>query len=112
MHKAKPEADAQPHATDHESIANSMSKYLQTHLPKMPHRPTKEELLAAANGFWERLKVRFKWFLDPEYETMERRRVGSFRFVVPLRTPGLDPGRNDDLLLSNHLHGQYRVCPG
>ncbi len=62
MHKAKPEADAQPHATDHESIANSMSKYLQTHLPKMPHRPTKEELLAAANGFWERLKVRFKWF--------------------------------------------------
>lgn len=27
----------------------------------MPHRPTKEELLSAANGFWERLKVRFKW---------------------------------------------------
>lgn len=33
-------------------------------MPKMhmPHRPTKEELLAAASGFWERLKVRFKWF--------------------------------------------------
>lgn len=27
----------------------------------MPHRPTKEELLAAANGFWERVRVRFKW---------------------------------------------------
>jgi distribution and morphology protein 31 len=37
-----------------------MSKYL--HLPKMPHRPTKEELLAAASGFGQRLKVRFKWF--------------------------------------------------
>ena len=36
-----------------------MSKYL--HLPKMPHRPTKEELLAAATGFWQRLRVRFKW---------------------------------------------------
>ncbi|KAJ2986053.1 hypothetical protein NUW58_g5215 [Xylaria curta] len=39
-----------------------MSKYF--HLPGMPHlphRPTKEEFLAAANGFWERLKVRFKW---------------------------------------------------
>ncbi|KAL6690363.1 mitochondrial distribution and morphology protein family 31/32 [Trichoderma pleuroticola] len=36
-----------------------MSKYLN--LPMMPHRPTKEELLAAANGFWERFKVRFKW---------------------------------------------------
>lgn len=31
------------------------------HLPKMPHRPTKQELLAAATGFWSRLKVRFKW---------------------------------------------------
>jgi distribution and morphology protein 31 len=42
-----------------------MSKYLHLpHLPKMhmPHRPTKEDLLAAASGFWERLKVRFKWF--------------------------------------------------
>ena len=25
------------------------------------HRPSKEELLAAATGFWSRLKVRFKW---------------------------------------------------
>jgi hypothetical protein len=38
-------------------------KYLHLpHIPKMPHRPTKEELLAAATGFWSRLKVRFKWF--------------------------------------------------
>ncbi|PHH78058.1 hypothetical protein CDD82_3239 [Ophiocordyceps australis] len=27
----------------------------------MPHRPSKEELLQAANGFWQRLQVRFKW---------------------------------------------------
>lgn len=40
----------------HDSISSS---YL--HLPHM-HRPTKEELLAAATGFWSRLKVRFKWF--------------------------------------------------
>lgn len=49
-------SNAESHA---ESLAASVSKYL--HLPKMPHRPTKEELLAAANGFWERLRVRFKW---------------------------------------------------
>lgn len=46
--------------SEHESLADSMSKYL--HLPKMPHRPTKEELLAAASGFRQRLRVRFKWF--------------------------------------------------
>ncbi|KAI0008861.1 mitochondrial distribution and morphology proteins-domain-containing protein [Xylariaceae sp. FL0662B] len=31
-------------------------------IPNLPNRPTKEEFLAAANGFWQRLKVRFKWF--------------------------------------------------
>ncbi|KAJ4339120.1 Mitochondrial distribution and morphology protein 31, mitochondrial precursor [Ascochyta clinopodiicola] len=32
-------------------------------LPHVPHiyRPTKAELLAAASGFWSRMKVRFKW---------------------------------------------------
>ncbi|GKT63590.1 mitochondrial distribution and morphology protein [Colletotrichum tofieldiae] len=44
---------------DAESIASAMSKYL--HIPKMPHRPTRDELLAAANGFLGRMKVRFKW---------------------------------------------------
>lgn len=34
-----------------------MSKYL----PRIPHRPTKEELLAAATNFRQRMKVRFKW---------------------------------------------------
>jgi len=47
----------------HDSLTDSVSRYLHLpHLPKMPHRPTKEELLSAANGFWQRLKVRFKWF--------------------------------------------------
>lgn len=41
---------------------SSPSKYHLPQMPKMPHRPTREELLAAATGFWSRLKVRFKWF--------------------------------------------------
>ncbi|SPQ23809.1 84402523-4481-4488-a893-16c6cd1ff137 [Thermothielavioides terrestris] len=57
---AKSPTTPSPHASENESLAESMSKYL--HLPKMPHRPTKEELLAAASGFGQRLKVRFKWF--------------------------------------------------
>ncbi|KAL2021325.1 hypothetical protein VTK56DRAFT_7296 [Thermocarpiscus australiensis] len=65
----KSQAETQQHGRDRmpaaegsesEHHANSVSKYL--HLPKMPHRPTKEELLAAASGFRQRLKVRFKWF--------------------------------------------------
>ncbi|KAI4259433.1 MAG: hypothetical protein LQ352_000741 [Teloschistes flavicans] len=39
-------------------------KHLIGRLPNINHihRPSKEELLAAATGFWSRLKVRFKWF--------------------------------------------------
>ncbi|KAK3898446.1 mitochondrial distribution and morphology proteins-domain-containing protein [Staphylotrichum tortipilum] len=58
--KTQTPAAPEPPASEHESLADSMSKYL--HLPKMPHRPTKEELLAAASGFRQRLRVRFKWF--------------------------------------------------
>lgn len=50
---------AAPHHEHHESMVETMSKYL--HMPKMPHRPTREELMAAANGFWQRMKVRLKW---------------------------------------------------
>lgn len=57
--KTAPNPTQQPLEGEHESLATSVSKYL--HLPHLPHRPTKEELLAAATGFWQRLKVRFKW---------------------------------------------------
>ncbi|KAL2207182.1 mitochondrial distribution and morphology protein [Sarocladium strictum] len=49
-----PPTDSHP-----DSITSSVSKYL--HLPSLPHAPTREELLAAATGFWQRMKVRFKW---------------------------------------------------
>ncbi|KFY48104.1 hypothetical protein V495_01621 [Pseudogymnoascus sp. VKM F-4514 (FW-929)] len=49
-----------PDAANHNPEGHSY--FHLPHLPKMPHRPTKEELLAAATGFWSRLKIRFKWF--------------------------------------------------
>ncbi|TLS30641.1 hypothetical protein PpBr36_03506 [Pyricularia pennisetigena] len=56
----RPDLKSEVNPTPHEeTLTESVSKYL--HMPKMPHRPTKEELLAAANGFFQRLKVRFKW---------------------------------------------------
>lgn len=50
----KPTAESSPGST----------KHLLDRLPHMPHlyRPSKAELLAAASGFWSRMKVHFKWF--------------------------------------------------
>jgi distribution and morphology protein 31 len=45
-------------------LSGSVTKPILDRLPHLPHihRPTKDELLSAANGFWSRLKVRIKWF--------------------------------------------------
>ncbi|KAG8525438.1 uncharacterized protein KY384_009082 [Bacidia gigantensis] len=44
--------------------APTINQHLRQRLPNIAHihRPGREELLAAATGFWSRLKVRFKWF--------------------------------------------------
>ncbi len=42
------------------------------------HRPTKEELLAAANGFWSRLKIRFKWFSIRSARPFNVDEIGAF----------------------------------
>ncbi|RKF59066.1 Mitochondrial distribution and morphology protein 31 [Golovinomyces cichoracearum] len=62
--KANDTYHAQSNVKKPESGSGKREKdsYLFSQIPKMPHRPTKEELLSAATGFWSRLKVRFKWF--------------------------------------------------
>ncbi|KAJ9606234.1 Mitochondrial distribution and morphology protein 31, mitochondrial precursor [Cladophialophora chaetospira] len=52
--------DASKSGQEHQHT-NSNSFYERLHMPQF-HRPTKQELLAAATGFWSRLKVHFKWF--------------------------------------------------
>ena len=46
------------------TLTGATNKHLRDRLPDISHihRPSREELLAAATGFWSRLKVRFKWF--------------------------------------------------
>ncbi|KAJ4301197.1 Mitochondrial distribution and morphology protein 31, mitochondrial precursor [Kalmusia sp. IMI 367209] len=54
--KSAPRSDAEHPA--------SSGKHFLEHLPQaLPHlkRPTKAELLAAASGFWSRIRVHFKW---------------------------------------------------
>jgi distribution and morphology protein 31 len=42
------------------------------------HRPTKEELLAAASGFWSRLRVRFKWLTIRSGRPFNADEIGAF----------------------------------
>ncbi|KAK4500013.1 hypothetical protein PRZ48_008199 [Zasmidium cellare] len=56
--ESKPIASS-PKSPEHTTHSTGHSLY--DRLPHL-HRPTKEELLAAATGFWHRLQIRFKWF--------------------------------------------------
>ncbi|MCJ1239992.1 Mitochondrial distribution and morphology protein 31, mitochondrial precursor [Varicellaria rhodocarpa] len=59
------------------SITN---RHLMDRLPQISqiHRPTKDELLAAATGFWSRLKVRFKWFSIRSVRPFNADEIGAF----------------------------------
>ena len=59
---------------------DTRQKHLIDRLPNIPHihRPSKEELLAAATGFWSRLKVRFKWFSIRSARPFNVDEIGAF----------------------------------
>jgi distribution and morphology protein 31 len=42
------------------------------------HRPTKDELLAAATSFWQRLGIRFKWFSIRSFRPYTLDEIGAF----------------------------------
>lgn len=80
--------DADGNDQVHSSIASpkptikavAPNKHIISRLPniKQIHRPTKEELLAAATGFWARLKVRFKWFSIRSARPFNIDEIGAF----------------------------------
>jgi len=56
--------------------------YDRLHMPQF-HRPTKEELLAAATGFWSRLRVRFKWLTIKSVRPFNMDEIfGFFSWIV------------------------------
>lgn len=76
----KKEAHPSMAAPETEIRANTTNKHIMDRLPNITHihRPTKEELLAAATGFWSRVKVRFKWFSIRSARPFNVDEIGAF----------------------------------
>lgn len=68
--KAARDASAQP-------AAAGASKTILDRLPHI-HRPSKDELLAAATGFWQRLGIRFKWLSIRSFRPFNHDEIGAF----------------------------------
>ena len=62
----------------HENAATGAGN--KTILDRLPHlhRPNKEELLAAATGFWQRIGIRFKWFSIRSFRPYTLDEIGAF----------------------------------
>ncbi|PGH10827.1 hypothetical protein AJ80_07378 [Polytolypa hystricis UAMH7299] len=74
-HKRLP-SEASQHSAQPLGPSNH-AKQMMDRLPHL-HRPTREELLAAATGFWSRLKVRFKWFSIRSVRPFNMDEIGAF----------------------------------
>jgi distribution and morphology protein 31 len=61
-------------------LKKTVNRNLRDRLPDIAqiHRPSREELLAAATGFWSRLKVRFKWFSIRSVRPFNADEIGAF----------------------------------
>lgn len=74
----KPEPSSAPPSPG--TLKGAANKHLRDRLPDISqiHRPSREELLAAATGFWSRLKVRFKWFSIRSVRPFNADEIGAF----------------------------------
>jgi len=63
-----------------DTLKETANKHLRHRIPDITHihRPSREELLAAATGFWSRLKVRFKWFSIRSVRPFNADEIGAF----------------------------------
>lgn len=43
-----------------------------------PHRPTRDDFLNVATGFWERLRIRFKWFTIKSFRKFNADDISAF----------------------------------
>ncbi|OWZ67488.1 mitochondrial distribution and morphology protein 31 [Cryptococcus neoformans Tu401-1] len=53
---------SQGHAQEYAPFIQRLIRQSKAIAPNSPHRPSKEELLEAANGWWQRMRIRLKWF--------------------------------------------------
>ena len=74
----KPRSSSAPFSPG--TLKGAANKNLRDRLPDISHihRPSREELLAAATGFWSRLKVRFKWFSIRSARPFNVDEIGAF----------------------------------
>jgi distribution and morphology protein 31 len=56
------------------------SRFFQRLALSLPHlhRPTRDDFLNVASGFWERIRIRFKWFTIKSFRKFNADEISAF----------------------------------
>ncbi len=65
-----------PHARDHENYSRFFRRLAK--LVPHPHKPTRDDLLNVATTFWQRLRIRFKWFTVRSFRKFNADDISAF----------------------------------
>jgi len=65
-----------PHARDHENYSHFFRKLAES-VPHA-HRPTRDDLLKVATNFWQRFRIRFKWFTVRSFRKFNADDISAF----------------------------------
>jgi distribution and morphology protein 31 len=81
-HPAPPPPD-QPPPPPSSNLSN-YPEFVRTLIQNAPHlhRPTRDELLDLATGFWQRARIRFKWFTIRSFRKFNADDISAFVTLV------------------------------
>ncbi|KAF8629849.1 hypothetical protein AX15_003212 [Amanita polypyramis BW_CC] len=80
-HESPPPTDsADYHDTEHQPPLDHYPRFFQRLAKSLPHtqRHTLDNFLGVANGFWQRLRVRFKWFTIKSFRKFNADDISAF----------------------------------
>jgi distribution and morphology protein 31 len=81
-----PANDPPPSIHDQRPHLDSYPRFIQRLAVNLPHlhRPTRDELLGVANGFWERFRIRFRWLTIRSFRKFNADDISAFVSLLVL----------------------------
>ena len=76
-HEQAQTPESQPPPPRHDENYSRFFRRLALSLPH-PHRPTRDDFLKVATGFWQRMRIRFKWFTIKSFRKFNADDISAF----------------------------------
>jgi hypothetical protein len=78
--RPNPEPPEKPPEPQNQTHLENYSKFYRRLAQSLPHlqRPTRDDFLKVASGFWQRLRIHFKWFTIKSFRRFNADDISAF----------------------------------